>query len=376
MSDNYMSSMRARIVLLAVACVVTLSASAGCVARRDTIAFVASLRGTNGRVVVTASRPDPDVLALSERGRYLNLGQLDQLWSNDGRLVYLEGKGRDPVTWLSVVTMAGSQRRLLNVEALDISSLSISRDGLKVLIALQGSRVVETPVENGTRQDTIRFSAVDSIDTANGAVTHLASVDNMSISRASYSPDRRLIAFVGRTDDPQTRYNIYAINADGEGIIRCLTKLNAEMNPFEPPRWSPDGTKILYSLETLFIDDITHYDDLFVLDVGSGKSYSLTDTPNADDGQYCWSPDGQRVAFYSGESPGVGALCVIDADGANRKEVISNAGSPSWADIDHLLGRWLGSGILRIDLNTRQTEIVVPLQDSYGSLSSPLRIGR
>jgi Tol biopolymer transport system component len=377
--------MKARLVLITAALAMTLGSAFGCVARSDTIAFVASLKGTNSRVVVAASWPSIDVLALGEMGRFLNAGQHDQVWSGNGEFVYFEGKGRDPVTWLNMITLAGNPRRLLNVADLDISSLSISRDGRKVLIAYPGSRVIETLSESGLRQDTVRFSTVGAIDVATGERALLGSFDGMSISRASYSPDRRLIAFVGRTDDPQTHYNIYVMKANG-GSVRRLTDLDAEMNPFEPPRWSPNGEKLLYSLETLFIDDITHYDDIFVIDVVSGKTVNLTDTPNADDGHYCWSPDGRKVAFYESEAPGIGAIYVMNADGTDRKKVIRNVGSPSWADIDHLLasgiaydegtGRWLGSGILRIDLNTRQTKIVVPLQDSYGSFSSPLRIGR
>ena len=240
-------------------------------------------RARTSRVVVTASRPSPDVLALSEKGRFLNLSQHDQLWSGNGRFVYFEGRYRDPVVWLSIVTPAGDQRRLLNVEGLDISSLSISRDGRKVLIASHGSRVVETYLASGIRQDTIRFSTIESIDVATGARKQLASVDNMSISRASYSPDGRRVAFVGRTDDPNTHYNIYVMNAGG-GSIRRLTDLDWGLNPFEPPRWSPNGREILYSYETLFIDDITHYDDIFVVDVVSGRSTNLTNSPDETTG--------------------------------------------------------------------------------------------
>jgi hypothetical protein len=377
--------MRVHRVLLTAAFVGTLATAAGCVAGSETVAFVASLKGANSRVVVTAGRPSPDVLALSEKGRFLNLSQHDQLWSGNGRFVYFEGRYRDPVAWLSIATQSGDAKRLANVAGLDVSSLSISRDGRKVLIAFEGSRVVETYLASGTRQDTIRFSTIESIDAATGVRKQIALVDGMSISRASYSPDGKRVAFVGRTDDPQTHFNIYVMNAGG-GPIERLTDLDTEMNPFEPPRWSPNGRMILCALETLFIDDITHYDDIFVVDVVSGKSTNLTGSPDADDGQYCWSPDGRRVAFYQGEAPGIGAIYVMNADGASRRKVIGNAGSLSWSDNQHILasgvvyeegtGNWMGSGILRVDLKTGQTETVVPLQDAYASLSSPLSIGR
>jgi dipeptidyl aminopeptidase/acylaminoacyl peptidase len=377
--------MKGRLFVLGIAVVIALSAVSGCDVERGATAFVASVKGTNARVVVTARRPSPDVLLLGEMGRFLNLSQHDQLWSDNGKFVYIEGKNRDPVIWLSIVTMAGDQHRLLDVEHLDLLSLSISRDGRRVLISYRASRVVETPFQDGTRQDTVRFSVIESVEVATGATRQLASVDNMVVTRASYSPDRRHVAFVGRTDDPFTHYNIYVMNAHGSDMRR-LTDLNSEMNPFEPPLWSPDCRRILYSIETLFIDDITHFDDIFVVDTATGISMNLTNSPNADDGQYGWSPNGRKVAFYESDASGVGAVYVMNADGTNRRKVIGNAGAPSWADDHHILvsgvaydeatGRWFGSGILSVDLTTRQIEILVPLQDAYGSLSSPLLICR
>jgi Tol biopolymer transport system component len=376
-------------LLLAMGGIVWAGTSCGLESRSSIgrIAFVTSPKGTSGRVVATATRPSPDVLAIGELGRCLTRSVHDQLWSRNGRLVCFEGAYRDPLTWLDVVDANGNnRRRLVDVEGLDLSSLSISPDGKKVLIAYHDSRTVETPFQGSVRVDTIRFSAVDSIDTANGTVRHLASVDNTSIDRAVFSPNGQRIAFVGRTDDPNTHYNIYVMNADGSNMRR-LTDLDAEMNPFEPPRWSANGREILYSYETLFIDDITHYDDLFRVDVASGRSTNLTNTPKDDDGQYSWSPDGRQIAFTSVNNSAMWAIYLMDADGGNRRKVADHAGAPSWlSDGRHILasgsaydeatGRWMGAGILEIDVKTGETRTVVPLQDAYSSLSAPLSLGK
>ncbi len=360
---------------------------AGCGGAPGRIAFVTSPKGRGGYVVVTRTRGSADVIHITELGRCVNVSLHDQLWSRNGKLVYYEGAGREPLTWLSVIDADGiDQHRLLNVQDLDLSSVSISPDGTKVLVVYRDSRVVTTPFQGSARQDTFRFSAIDSINTATGEVRHLASVDNMSIDRAVYSPDGRRIAFVGRTDDPDTHFNIYIMNADGSGRRR-LTDLEWGLNPFEPPRWSPDGRQILYSYETVFIDDITHYDDIFVVDVTSGRSTNLTSSPNEDDGHYSWSPDGQWIAFSSISTIDRWGVCVMDANGGNRREVAGHAGSPSWLpDSRHLLasgtnydeatGRWLGAGVLEINLRTEKTKTVVPLLDTYGSLSYPIWVGR
>ncbi len=338
-------------------------------------------------MVVTWSRASADVVHFTEFGRCVNLSGHDSSWSRDGKLVYYEGTGREPYTWLSIIYADGAaQRRLLNVEGLDLYSVSISPDGSKVLVVYHDSRVDKTPSQGSERQDTVRFDVIESVDTATGAVTQIASVDNISIDRAVYSPDGRRIAFVGRTDDPETHFNIYVMNTDGSQMRR-LTDLDWGLSPFEPPRWSPDGRKILYSFETLFVDGITHYDDIFVVDVASGRTANLTNSPEEDDGHYSWSPDGRRIAFDSTTAPDMWRIYVMDADGGNPREVAAHAGGASWLpDSRHLLasgtnydtatGRWQGAGILEIDAQTGETRTVVPLQDRYGSLFAPLWVGR
>jgi Tol biopolymer transport system component len=279
--------LRLMALVLAMGGIVWAGTSCGIEARSSIgrVAFVTSPKGTSGRVVATATRPSPDVLAIVELGRSLNRSVHDQLWSRDGKLVYFEGAYSDPVTWLDTVNADGSNRhRLVDVEGQDLSSLSSSPDGRKVLIAYQDSRTVGTPLQGSVRVDTIRFTSIDSIDTASGAVTRVASVDNMSIDRAVFSPNGQRIAFVGRTDDPYTYFNIYVMDADGTNMIR-LTDLGWGLNPFEPPRWSPNGRKILYSCEALFIDDSTHYDDIFGVEVASGRNTNVTNSPHDDDGQ-------------------------------------------------------------------------------------------
>ena len=76
------------------------------------------------------------------------------------------------------------------------------------------------------------------------------------------------------------------MNADGTDVVR-ITK---DGLLFQTPRWSPDGTKIAFSRQRGFEDDIyvMNADGTHVVNLikHQGENY------NPD-----WSPDGKKIAF-------------------------------------------------------------------------------
>jgi Tol biopolymer transport system component len=283
-------------------------------------------------VVVAANQ---DGTGLQELGDWVYTGHIDfhQCWSSVGnRFVFIDGARQDPVRWLSVVDSDGDGRRRL-VEVTDIRGLSISPDGGTVLMAQQEQRVIEIPHEGHIDLETRYPVNIFSVVVESGEVKRFTDFVDIQAESPVFSPDLSKIAFIGRTDDPQTHFDIYVMNADGSGLLR-LTHNHGFVSFYQGLQWSPDSTKILYGLETLMLSDIDHYDDAFVLDVASGQSTNLTNTPEIDDAYFSWSPDGNKIAFMSTRElrPGISdtGVFVMGAAGENVTEVPALGGRPAW----------------------------------------------
>jgi len=90
------------------------------------------------------------------------------------------------------------------------------------------------------------------------------------------------LAFAGSED--QSGVDIFSMNADGTNRVRLTN--NSYYDAI--PRWSPDGTKIIYSTNPS--DDETTYYPATMNGNGSNVNVLTTDTAGRD-----WSPDGQYI---------------------------------------------------------------------------------
>lgn len=77
---------------------------------------------------------------------------------------------------------------------------------------------------------------------------------------------------------------------------------------------SADGTKIAYTVLN-YDKPGRPYPQLWLLDVGSGKTERIGDADSAN-GNPVWSPDGKWIA-YAGEAQGKHGLCVVRPDGSD-----------------------------------------------------------
>jgi Tol biopolymer transport system component len=137
---------------------------------------------------------------------------------------------------------------------------------------------------------------------------------------ASPSPDGRHLAL-------QLWSQIWILDTD-TGNARLLT--NAIEHPDEHwyPRWSPDGTSIVFS-------DLRSDGGLFIVSVSGGKPRQLTF--HELDSSPAWSPDGRTIVFWGARRGGLWAIPSIGGNPQKIKTIAEGARYPAWSPD----GRWL-----------------------------------
>jgi len=149
-------------------------------------------------------------------------------------------------------------------------------------------------------------------------------------SGPGWSPDGK-IAFESDRRNHQGRAEIHVMNSDGTNVRR-VTTLPADALYDSAPRFSPDGSRIVF---TRYITDPGR-SALFTVRVGGGRLKQLTPWGNgASDADY--SPDGKKLVFEAYPNKGCfGEIYTVDSDGQHLTNITDNrchAGSsdPVWS---------------------------------------------
>jgi Tol biopolymer transport system component len=161
---------------------------------------------------------------------------------------------------------------------------------------------------------------------------------------ASYSPDRRRIAFIRAfgplADDGSPKECRLAVFDRTSGTVTYLTRDPRCLGRAAFPRWSPDGSMLVYFVDRSDEFGATSTTAVFSIAAKGGKARQLTSWELAG-GDADWSPDGKLIVFSTYplvyfQEAGISNLYTIRSDGSNLhpltsyKEGETRASHPRW----------------------------------------------
>ncbi len=125
-----------------------------------------------------------------------------------------------------------------------------------------------------------------------------------------FSPDSKKILFNSDRDGDGRNLDIYEMNPDGSGLKRITQTPDEETCA----RYSRDMKKIVY----LRGDIALRNDEVFVMDVASGKTKNITQSISAE-GWPCWS--GNEAIVFSSDSSGTFNLYAENINGTDLRRL-------------------------------------------------------
>ena len=245
------------------------------------------------------------------RMRFLTEGG-GAVWSPDGtRIAYTaSGEPRGSQIFVRWMDAEGATTQVTRVER-GPGSLQWSPDGTQIAFTMSVEDAESWSVKLPPRPQGANWTSGPKI-----------------VDRLSYRRDRQ-----GFVDTSHS--HIFVVSADG-GTPRRLT--DGEWN-HSGPRWTPDGSEILFSsLREEEADWMWRESEIYAVNVQSGEIRQLT-TRRGQDGGPVPSPDGRLVAYQGSDwstdtyvEPG---LYVMNMDGSNPRRIAGEMGGPfgnlTWA---------------------------------------------
>ena len=260
--------------------------------------------------------------------------------SDDSWIAFQRIVQGDAQVWLVHPDGSGEHQVLTDV-ADDVRYPAWSPDGERLAVASIGG-----PIERLYEYD---------LATATSRVP--ISCDACAADEPSYSPDGKRLLFV--------LYDggfVFSENVGGEVPADCglatqelatgeISRLTSNTEPpcdrEYGPRWSPDGSQIVYSRDPYEAGQ-PQGTSVYVIDADGTNERRLTD-PSLPMGEAAWSPDGAWIVFSSyplfeyGEAPTPSNLYRIRPDGTELEQLTFNEGSDPRATIPSFSpdGAWI-----------------------------------
>lgn len=162
----------------------------------------------------------------------------------------------------------------------------------------------------------------------------------------------------------------------GAPVSAVLTQLTFQKGAESFPSLAPDGTAFVYTA-----DSSPTNADIYFQRVGGETAINLTkDSPTAD-GQAAFSPDGQLIAYRSGEGDSAG-IYVMGATGEGRRRLTDFGFNPAWTPEGKEIvvateatfgpiGRASVSALWRVDVSSGRKSVIPTDGDAVQPSVSP-----
>ena len=187
---------------------------------------------------------------------------------------------------------------------------------------------LQTPASRGNGKIAFTSGGLVLMNSDGSNQTNLT-IGGWSIAREpAWSPDGSKILFTLNNE-------IYVMNADGSNKIQLTDDLGSDSSP----TWSPDGTKIAFASRRSIDFNVSQ---IYLMNADGNSQARLTNYQTCPDdcAEPTWSPDGTRIAFATFQRVVDGGtlvpddIYVMNADGSNQINLTDSEhhdGSPTWS---------------------------------------------
>jgi Tol biopolymer transport system component len=223
-------------------------------------------------------------------------------WSHDGTRIAFAATVNGDVEVFTVEVASGRITRLTNTPGEDLDpSWSPDDKGIAFSSMRDGNRNIYIARADGTQP---RRLTTDSLPDAN----------------PDWSRDGTRLAYISGRDGAR---DVFLVRVDNAQVERLTTGARATN---DGARWSPDGAHI--AVQTAQGGGLAQGYDIQLIRISDRQRTTLAGSPKYD-GQFSWSPQGDRIAFISGRDD-VESVYLTDLKGKVTRLTTTRALNPEW----------------------------------------------